>query len=400
MSTAKQNKSGADWNSYNYDHHSSKVAYDPADLWKRLQEERPVIHSDNYGGFWFVSRYADVSKALVDCGTFSSAQGVLLPSGKTRLIPIEVDPPLQGQYRKLLNGALSPGRMAECEGWIRAAAQEQIAKIAHLERFEFCSEFASPFPKGVALRVIGFPDEDLPQLNEWIAKLGTDRHAHAADAAEIDRKLTSYLSDTLDERMESSARDDLISVVLDTKIDGELIPRQDQISMLMLLLFGGLETTTAVLSTAILWLASHPEDQQRLRNQPELMGTAVEEFVRFSSPAAHQSRVTTKDTSIGGCPIPAGARVMLGHAAANRDHAAFECPNEVVLDRYPNRHLGFGIGPHRCVGSHLGKLQVRVGLEEFLRAFRQIEVEDYGLLRWEGGEARGLINLPLRVSGI
>jgi cytochrome P450 len=397
LAIPRQTKSASDWDTFNYDHRSSKVAYDPVDLWDRLQAECPVSHSDKYGGFWFVSRYDDVMSSLVDWETFSSAQGVLVPAGASPLIPMEMDPPLHRKFRALLNPAFSPKRLAFFEGRIRSEARAQIAALDGLKTFEVCEAYARPFPKRVAIGLLGFPADDLPMLDHWISRLGKDLRDDPA-VAEVGAKLSEYLSETLKVRAKRLSQDDLIGVVQDAVIDGQPISHDEQISMLMLLLFGGLDTTTAVLAGALGWLADHPEDRVRLRAQPELFASAAEEFVRFTSPASHMSRVTTRDTEIAGCPIGSAQRVMLGFGAANRDRRAFKDPNDVILDRHPNRHLGFGAGPHRCVGSHLGKLQVRIGLEEFLARFENFEIDDRSALRWEGAEARALAHLPLRVT--
>jgi cytochrome P450 len=168
--------------------------------------------------------------------------------------------------------------------------------------------------------------------------------------------------------------------------------------MLLLLTFGGLHTTGATLAGAIVWLADHPEDRARLTAEPELMTSAVEEFVRYVSPVTHMTRTAAKDVELGGCPIYKGERVMFGIGSANHDESVFQDPDVVVLDRHPNHHLGFGAGPHRCVGSHVGKLGVRVGLQEFLANFHDFEVTDHHLLRYSGGEGRGLLQAPIKVT--
>lgn len=149
-----------------------------------------------------------------------------------------------------------------------------------------------------------------------------------------------------------------------------------------------------------MWLAGHPEDRARLHREPMLMPTAVEEFIRYVTPVPHMNRAAAKDTVLDGCPIPKDDLVMVGLGSANHDETIFDKPDEVVLDRFPNRHMGFGAGPHRCVGSHLGKLGVRVGLEEFLAAFSDFEVTDYYALRYNGGEGRGLLTVPMRATPV
>jgi cytochrome P450 len=143
------------------------------------------------------------------------------------------------------------------------------------------------------------------------------------------------------------------------------------------------------------WLADHPEDRQKLREQPDIVGLAVDEFIRYTSGTTYIGRTTTRDVELHGCVIPAHVKVMLGYGPANRDPEKFDRPDEVILDRNPNHHLAFGMGPHRCAGSHLAKMEIRIALEQFLARVVDYEIEDHAKLTWVGGEARGLRSLPV-----
>ena len=268
--------------------------------------------------------------------------------------------------------------------------------LAGRTNFDVAADFAEPFAKVVALRVIGFDPADLPKLEHWthVLSVGTREDEEGVQAG---MELFGFLGATLAQRAAEPPRDDLISVIVAGTIDGRPLTADEQLSMLLLLAFGGLHTTGQVIAGALVWLADHPEDRARLRDEPELMGPAVEEFVRYVSPVTHMNRTAAKDTELGGCPIKSGERVMFGIGSANHDERVFDRPDDVVLDRYPNHHFGFGAGPHRCIGSHLGKLAVRVALEEFLAAFADFEVQDHHLLRWQGGEGRHLQSAPLVV---
>jgi cytochrome P450 len=182
-----------------------------------------------------------------------------------------------------------------------------------------------------------------------------------------------------------------MSVLLEAEIDGRPLDDNEVLFSMTLLLLGGLDTTTSAIALALAHLADYPEDRARLLADPELLDTAVEEFVRVATPVQGLGRTVTKDTTLAGCPMAAGDRVFLLWASGNRDPQAFDRPDEVVLDRHPNHHLGFGAGPHRCVGSHAGKLMVKIALSELLPW-----LGDYGTageLGWVGGETRGIRNL-------
>jgi cytochrome P450 len=206
------------------------------------------------------------------------------------------------------------------------------------------------------------------------------------------------LSEILAERRAKPRRDDLLDTVVFGEVDGVPVDEKQSFAMLILLLMGGLATTSAALGVMIEWLADHPEDVKRLREHPELHNLAVDEFVRYSSPVAHIGRTVMADTEIDGCPLPKGSRVLLGFGSANRDDRAFRRPDEVLVDRQPNKHVGFGIGPHRCIGSHVAKLQIKVALEELLAAMPPFLVHDHGQTHWVGSESRMIDRLILALE--
>ena len=190
-----------------------------------------------------------------------------------------------------------------------------------------------------------------------------------------------------------------MSVLLDAEIDGRPLDDDEQLFSMTLLLLGGLDTTTSAIAMALAHLADHPDHRARLLADPDLLDTAVEEFVRVATPVQGLGRTVTRDTELGGCPLRAGDRVFLLWASGNRDPEAFDRSDEVILDRHPNHHLGFGAGPHRCVGSHAGKLMVKVALQELLPWLGDYRIA--GQLGWVGGETRGLRSLLVQrvISG-
>jgi len=386
------------WDQLHYDHRSSKVTVAPWDLWKRLRDQCPAIHSDRYGGFWFVSRHEDVNRVLVDWETFTAAEGTNLPRQAMLMLPLECDPPLHRQYRSILNPQLAPQKVALHEGWIRAEAQQLLAELKGRDRFDVVNDYAEPFARTLAMRVIGYDEADLPKLAHWthVLSVGT---RDDEEGMQVAMEFFGYLAATLAARAQEPPRDDLMSLLFTGTIDGRPLTFEEQQSVLLLLTFGGLHTTGTVLSGALVWLADHPEDRARLREDPELLGTAVDEFVRYVSPVTHMRRTAAVDTELGGCPITAGEVVLFGIGSANHDERVFDEPEDVVLDRFPNHHFGFGAGPHRCVGSHLGKMGVRIGLEEFLAIYDDFEIEDHHALHYQGGEGRHLLTAPIVVHG-
>jgi cytochrome P450 len=379
-----------------YDHFDQRYIVDPYDFWAALREGEPVARSEHHGGFWVISRYADIMAAACDPATFSSQDGTGTPPIPTKLLPIDTDPPLHQKYRKIINPSFTPQAVRAHEDEWRTLAKELITQLPAEGDVELCSAFAVPFPQQVALRMIGFPDDDRPDLARWIDDITRLRGIDDEKVGEAAMGVMTRIIERLEERRSAASPgspkpEDLISTLLDAEIDGRPLDEDEQLFTMVLLLLGGLDTTTSAIAMAMAHLADHPDDRARLLADPDLLDTAVEEFVRVATPVQGLGRTVTRDTTIGGCPLHAGDRVFLLWASGNRDPKAFDRPDDVVLDRHSNHHLGFGAGPHRCVGSHAGKLMVKIALQELLPWLGDYRIA--GELGWVGGETRGLRQL-------
>jgi cytochrome P450 len=382
-----------------FDHWSSKITYTPWHSWSKMRHECPVAHTASHGGYYVLTRYEDIFATALDPGTFSSdgeGEGVAVPPQEIRpLYPLELDPPQHTGYRSILNPWLAPRPVAAMEPWVRQLVREHIAALPHDEEFDVATRFTLAVPPMVAFRVLGFPEQDHADIARWIDEIaGTVEGRHSDAGPRLYQKLTEIVAG----RRAGERTHDVLDAVVFGEIDSEALDDRQVMAVLILLLFGGLGTTSAAMGGMMLWLADHREDRQRLINEPGLLDTAVDEFVRWTTPVAHLGRTTTRDTEVHGCPIPAGSRVLLAYGSANRDETVFARPDEVILDRRPNRHTGFGVGPHRCVGSHLAKLQLRVTLQELLAAMPDFHVTDHSRIRWGKGETRIINALPLRAG--
>jgi cytochrome P450 len=382
-----------------FDHWSSKMAYSPYDVWARMRNECPVAHTDAHDGFYVLTRYADVFAAALATETFSSdgdGLGVAIPPQELRpLYPIDLDPPDHTKYRHMLNPFFSMRTVATMEDSIRELAREQISAFPVSGVFDIAAAFTLPLPKRVGFRMLSFPEDRTAEVSELIEAVMSNVAERQGAAAP---RLFEVLSTILAERRAQPRRDDLLDTVVFGEIDGVPVDEKQSFSMLVLLLMGGLGTTSAALAMMIEWLADHPEDVRRLRDHPELHNLAVDEFVRYSSPVAHIGRTAMADTEMEGCPVPRGSRLLLSFGSANRDDRVFPRPDEVLVDRHPNKHVGFGIGPHRCIGSHLAKLQIKVALQELLAAMPPFRVHDHGQTHWVGSESRMIDRLILEVE--
>ncbi len=380
-----------------FDHWSSKIAFSPYDVWARLRNECPVAYTGKHGGFYVLSRYADVFAAALAPEVFSSdgdGLGVAIPPQEVRpLYPIDADPPEHEVWR-LLNPFFSMRTVEKMEDWIRDLACELIAGFPPSGSIDISAAFTLPLPRRIGFRMLSFPEEKTQEVSDLVEAVMSDVEDRVGEAGP---KLFAALLGILAERRSAARRDDLLDAVVFGQIDGKPVDQQQSFAMLILLLMGGLSTTSAALAAMVQWLGDHPEDIIRLRAHPELHHLAVDEFVRWSSPVAHIGRTVMQDTELHGCPLPKGSRVLLGFGSANRDERAFERADEVLIDRQPNRHAGFGVGPHRCIGSHVAKLQIRVALEELLAAMPPFSI-DHSQTHWTGSETRMIDRLVVELE--
>ncbi|MCW2496735.1 cytochrome P450 [Jatrophihabitans sp.] len=364
--------------------------------WRGLRAEPGLPRSAAHGGFHILSRYEDVTAAALDWETFSSAQGIAIPDlhFNERLVPVEYDPPRLRAFRRIVMRFLTPTAVAQHEAAARDIARSLVDALPRAGRIDFVETFARPFPTGVALTVFGFPNSDADRLDKLINSAIGGRGDEAARAAS--EELEAYLTAFVTNRREHPVGSDNIIDAIVASSDDDLLSPAEQLSFVKLLLFGGFTTTTFALSSFIAWIAEHPQDRERLVHHPDLMRSAADEIVRYSSPGTYLGRTTMREVELAGTSLAAGSRVVLGYGSANRDPAQFDRPDELILDRSPNPHLGFGMGPHRCIGVHLAKLELTVAAETLLSALPAFRLDPEGEpIHWMSGETQGMTNLPL-----
>ncbi|GAA2720160.1 cytochrome P450 [Actinocorallia aurantiaca] len=344
-----------------------------AEIMDGLRAEHRAFHSTYGKGFWVLTRYDDILAAFQDPELFSSASvNALDPHPRYRWIPEMLDPPEHTRWRRLLQSHFAPAAVRAREPRIREHCAALIAGLAADGGCDFVSDFATPFPSVIFLELMGLPVERLETFLAWERAI-----LHGPPAANPERvaamgQVTGMFAELIEQRR-SDPGDDLLSDAVTWTLDGEPVPDEDLLAMCLLLFMAGLDTVTSQLSYAFWHLAAHPADQKALREDPSLIPSAIEEFMRAYS-IVLPGRKVTRDTEFAGCPMKAGDMVMLPLPAANRDPGAFPDPTRVDLRRDPNRHLGFAAGPHRCLGSHLARTELRIALEEWHRA-----VPDYRL---------------------
>lgn len=380
-----------------YDIHARNVRRDAERVWARLRGEPALVRGEKYGGFYFAAKFNDMKEALLKHGIFSSGSGITLPEARNRSrhIPSEMDPPLHRGYRAILLRSLAPEKVKALEPGVRRIVTELLDGLKRRRQVEFFSAFARPLPIYTMLHFLQLPREDAAMIDNLVVQLHTEVATGIITGGA--RKLTEYAESVVENRQRTAERpgDDFVSSVISGEIDGRALTQDEKVGIVRQVLIGAFDTTSLTIASGIWWLAQHPDDAQRLRENPSLLGTAAEEMVRFASASTYLTRTVTENTELSGTRLQPGDKVLLCFGAANRDPSVFADPDKLILDRKPNPHLGFGLGLHRCVGSHLAKLQLQVALREFLGRYSNFHLDPSGDIELSSGLGQGIVSLPL-----
>ncbi|MDP1820494.1 MAG: cytochrome P450 [Acidimicrobiales bacterium] len=395
-----------DWTS-DFDIFDERYVEDPAGVWSELREHCPIARTERRGPTFMPVRYDDIAAIAHDVTHFSSRDiGVITPGREhgpitTTLLeapPITSDPPLHTWARRLLLPAFSPGAIDKMTPITRQIADELIDRFAAGSTADAAVDYAQHIPARVIAHMLGIPPEDEDTFTGWAVQILQEGFLDFTKAADATREVIGYFRARLAERRDvppDARPDDLMTLLIEAEIDGEPLTERHLIGSCFLLLIAGIDTTWSSIGASLWHLAAKPGDQARLRAEPELLPTAVEEFLRFYSPVT-MARVVTEDTEVGGCPMRTGDKVLMTFPAANRDPEIFERPDEFVIDRARNRHLAFGSGIHRCLGSNLARMELQVALEAWLSRVPPFELADPDAVTWNGGQVRGPRRVPVR----
>jgi cytochrome P450 len=358
---------------------TAEFAACPQPVYRRMHEQCPVgraVFTDSP----VLSRYEDVVWALRHPEIFSSEMEMQMALGTERpMIPQQIDPPTQTKFRKILDPQFSRRRMLAIEPDIRRQANALIDKFIDLGECEFDAAFAIPLPCTVFLSLMGLPHEDLElflELKDGIIRPPTttnDPEEPARLRAAAGRRIYGYFEKVIDERT-AKPREDMVTYLIGAEIEGKTLTRNEVLDVCFLFLLGGLDTVTSTLGCNIAFLASNPEHRRRIALSPELIPNAVEELLRWETPVTTVPRVVKQDVTVGGVKLEEGEVVMLLLGAADVDDEAFTHAGQVDFDRERNRHLAFGGGPHRCLGSHLARMELTTAMEEWHR-----RIPDYSI---------------------
>lgn len=363
----------------------------------------PVVYSTAHGGHWIVTRYKEIHEVLVDTETFSSyPNNLVTPADFGRFIPLELDPPEHTAYRQALTPLFSPQRMKRLSEDIRATVNELIDRFAAKGHAEFISEFAHELPARVFLALMDWPVSDAPLFTEVTDTILFGRPGgtkEESDQAMMMAAMTvaGYFNTVIAERR-SNPGDDATSKLVTTEFelpDGtRQLSDEELFRMFFLLLMGGLHTVQGSLAWAVLHFVNSPTQRQKLIADPELLPKAVEEVLRIENAVA-MGRCATKDVELGGVTISKGDQMVLLLCTADRDPDYFDNPETFDITRSPNRHLAFGAGPHRCLGSHLGRLELQIALEELHKRLPDYDLVDSDPPLWHSTQVRGCRRMPI-----
>jgi hypothetical protein len=407
MSSDKKRPPVIDW-ATDFDHTDSEWVSDPYPIWDELRRTCPVAHSDRYGGTWLPVRHEDIAAVAYDTEHFTSRSVVVSevrpgpddpPAPMGLAPPITSDPPFHALARRLLLPAFSPKAIANLEPLTRALCRDLLDATAGNAQLDAAVDYARHIPLQVIIGMLGFPQEDADIFRRFIRMVleDVDQSEEERQQVIVGGEIDEYIDAQIAEHRKDP-RDDLTTFLLEAELDGIKLEPEHVRGTMILLMIAGIDTTWSAIGASIWHLAQHPADLRRMVSEPGLMPGAVEELLRAYAPVT-MARLVARDFELRGCPMKEGDWLLLPFPSANRDPEMFPDADAVILDRAENRHAAFGLGIHRCIGSNLARMELRVALEEWLARYPAFELVDPALVTWSAGQVRGPRALPVRILG-
>jgi cytochrome P450 len=385
-----------DW-VHDFDHTDPRWTENPFPIWDELRAECPVVHTKRFLGCYMPTTYEAVKQVSYDTEHFSSRRVIvrdIRPEITNTAPPITSDPPEHKPAKQLLLPPFTPDAMKKLEPRVRSICNELIDGFVNDGAIDAAARYTRHIPVRAIAHMLGIPEKDGDLFIKWIheiLELGITDDEILMRAV---HEMTAYFADQVARRKVEPA-DDLISTLMQARdTNGQPLSDAHVLGTLRLLLIAGIDTTWSAIGASLWHLAKTPADRQRLIAEPELLPTAIEEFLRAYAPVT-MAREVMKETVISGCPVKPGNMVLLSFPAANRDPAVFPDADKVVIDRKENRHAAFGLGIHRCVGSNLARMEMTVAIQEWLKRIPDFRLDPAGTVSWSEGTVRGPRQLPL-----
>jgi cytochrome P450 len=392
----------SDW-ATDFSHLEPEWAADPYEIQDDLRGRCPIAHTDRFGGGWLPVRYDDVASIAYDTDRFSSRSIIMGNFRPPRDIapiggspPISSDPPFHHDARKLLLPAFTKSAVTRQEPATRAFCHALIDGFDGNDMVDAAAEYAQHIPIRVIADMLGFPPEDGPQFRRFVENTLEGVNLPPEQRIERMQALFEYLLAQVHDHLDNP-RDDLTTYLINAELYGNKLTADHVTGAMALLLIAGIDTTWSAIGSSLWHLAKTPADRERLVAEPGLLPTAMEEFLRAFAPVT-MARLVKDDMQWHGVDMKADDWILLSFPAANRDPAQFDRADEVVIDREVNRHAAFGLGIHRCLGSHLARMELRVALEVWLERIPEFSLADPDAVTWSAGQIRGPRSLPLRLG--
>ena len=392
----------SDW-ATDFSHLEPEWSADPYPIQDDLRQRCPIAHTDRFGGGWLPVRYSDVAAIAYDTERFSSRSIIMgnfrppvdiAPVGGSP--PISSDPPFHHDARKLLLRAFTKSAVSKLEPATREYCHALIDAFEGRDVVDAAADYAQHIPIRVIADMLGFPRADGPRFREFVENTLEGINLPPEERIARMEKLFDYLLDQIHDHL-ANPRPDLTTFLIDAELYGRKLEADHVAGAMALLLIAGIDTTWSAIGSSLWHLARTPADLQRLVAEPGLLPRAMEEFLRAYAPVT-MARLVKQDMHFRGVDMKADDWILLSFPAANRDPAQFSRADEVVIDREVNRHAAFGLGIHRCVGSHLARMELRVALEVWLERIPEFTLADPEGVTWSAGQIRGPRSLPLRIA--
>ena len=368
------------------------------DIWNSVREQCPMATTERYGRAFMPVTMEAVSAVANDTENFSSIWvNVGRPDApRSPAPPITSDPPDHHGHRRLLLPAFNPKRVGQMEDDLREYCRGLIANLDGVDAADAAEQYSQHIPVHGICKLTGIPEEDGDLFRSWIHRSFQLAPRDNAVRLEVLTEMSQYIDVLLKDRLENPV-DDMLTEIANAEIEGEEVSWDLKVGYVRLLILAGVDTTWSAIGSGLWHFAQHPEEVEQLvaaDNDDLLWQTASEEVLRYYAPVT-MARKVIADTEIAGCPVHAGDQMLLTFPAANHDPEAFENPEEFQIDRAKNRHVAFGLGIHRCVGSNLARLELLIALQEWVRAFPNYTLDTSKVTTWANGQIRGPRNVPV-----
>ncbi len=388
-----------DW-TIDWDHHQHEWVDDPYPIWEQMRERCPMAHTDRYNeGVWLPLHYDDVAQIAHDTKVFSNAHDGMTAGGTSPRVPmppISSDPPDHAEIRRAILPFFAPKRIEMWAAPIEDHCNELAAAIAERGHGDAAIDYAQHIPVYAIAAILGVDPADGDLFRQWIRRFSELGDLDPDLRRQTTEEITDYLLNEIADRR-TSPGDDLISHLTQVEVEGRALDDDLIRQICVLQLLAGIDTTWSAIGASLWHLATHPEDRTRLVNEPELIPTAIEELLRAYAPV-HVVRRVIEPASVRGVEVKPGDSIMLAFPIACRDPKVFEQADKVVIDRERNRHVAFGIGIHRCLGSNLARLEIETALTTWLKHIPDFELSPDANVAWSDGQIRGPRTIPITLK--